>query len=346
MNAAPNNVLLVMINHHVGNFVVSLPFLHALAAHFGDRVDVLVDSRFACLARLLPGIRSVIPYEQHDRRSSRLRHACRFLALARRLAFGRYDLAVDVGGGIQSVTLTLLTLARRRVGLRDSRRSWAYSERLPSFDGPHASDRFMPFMKWMGVETKPSVLLEAGPGARTEVLNRLPILKDRRAVVVHAGAGYAFRQWPRERFLAVAGEVIRRWNRPIVFIGAPGEEAALKSLVAELRQSGAAFSLIADLDIVVALYERSDLLISNESGPTHLAAATRLPIVTIFGPSKETKWRPVRETDVTILRGRVCPPECRWGRCAHDLACIMDLQVGDVLAAAAPYLDRDRARAD
>lgn len=107
-----SRVLLLMINHHLGNFVVSLPFLDAIAAKFDGPVDMVVDSRFAGLARLLPHAGTVIPYVQHHRRDGKIRQAADFAALIRRLMAARYDVVFDVGGGIQSVTLATLTFAR------------------------------------------------------------------------------------------------------------------------------------------------------------------------------------------------------------------------------------------
>lgn len=330
-----------MINHHVGNFVVSLPFLDALAAHFGPEVDALVDSRFACLARFLPSVHDVIPYVQQERRGRKLRQAQHFVATIRRLWRGRYAQVVDVGGGIQSVTLSVLALARRRVGLRKSRRSWLYDVRLPPPEGVHASDRFMPFMTWIGRGDRPRICLEASDESRRALAPLLPadwLNATCRIAVIHPGAGYAFRQWPRERFAAVADDLVRRWNLRIVFIGAPGEETSLRETIGLMKEPASAVPLAAGLDALVALYERAAVLLSNESGPTHLAAATRLPIVTIFGPTKEANWRPCREENVTILRGRTCPPECRWGKCATGLQCIMNVSVDDMVRAAEPYL--------
>ena len=330
-----------MINHHVGNFVVSLPFLESLAAELGPHVDVLVDSRFAGLARLLPSVRHVIPFVQQERRGHRLRQGRYFLSVLRQLWRGRYTLVIDVGGGIQSVTLTTMTWARRRIGLQKSRRSWLYTERLPPDAGIHASDRFMPFARWAGRNDKPKLYLQAAPDARQALASLLPanfMEPGRPIVVIHAGAGYEFRQWPRERFAAAADELVNRWNARVVFIGAPGEDGFLRETIGLMKHSAAAVPLITALDVVVALYERASVLLSNESGPTHLAAATRLPIVTIFGPSKEANWRPVRDENTTVLRGQVCPPECRWGKCRDSLKCVMNVSVDDMVRAAGIYL--------
>jgi len=345
MTTAPispeSRALLIMINHHLGNFVVSLPFIDALAAHFKQPVDIIVDSRFACLARLLPHAGQVIPYVQHHRREGKLKQAGEFGALIRRLVAARYDVVFDVGGGIQSVTFTTLTFARRRIGLEKSRRSWMYTEQLAADAGTHASDRFTPFMTRLGMPKAGRLRIKPSSDAVGRLLSQLPEAMrspDVRLAVMHGGAGYEFRQWPKERFAETADALIRERGMGVVFVGAPGERPFLDSLLGLMKHRDRAAYIIAELDVVHALLDRAAILISNESGPTHLAATTDVPIVTIFGPSKESSWRPVREENLTILRGAVCPPECRWGQCKHNLKCVMNVSVEDVLQAAGKYL--------
>ena len=337
----PRRVLVVMINHHLGDFVLSLPAMQTLAAHFEAPVDVVVDARYAALARLLPSVRDVIPYEQKNRRQGRVRQALQFLATTKRLVSARYDVVVDLGGGIQSVTLVTLTMARRRIGLAKSRRSAMYTHRLPHEAFEHQADRYIPFMRLIGRERPDPLLLHPSQASKEAVAKRLHGLFGRTApsvAVIHPGAGYAFRRWPGERFAAVADELASRWNLDVVVIGAPDEEGFLKELVGGMRCADRARPMVAPLDELLALFDDSRILVSNESGPTHLAALTAVPIVTIFGPTKEAVWRPVRTDKLVILRGRICPPECRWGKCPHDMACIRDLDGPRVVAAIAGLL--------
>ncbi|MFH0907683.1 MAG: glycosyltransferase family 9 protein [bacterium] len=345
MNAAPipssSRALALMINHHLGNFVVSLPFLDAIAAPFNQPVDLVVDSRYACLAQLLPHGGNVIPYRQHHRRNGKLRQAADFATLIHRLKTAHYDVVFDVGGGIQSVTFTTLTFSRHRIGLETSRRSWMYTERLPPDSGTHVSDRFTPFMTRLGLPKAGRLRLKPPADAFARLNGQLPeILRapGLRLAVMHGGAGYEFRQWPKERFAKTADVLIAERGMGVVFIGAPGEQAFLDSLLGLMKHRDRAAHVIGELDVVLALLDRAAILISNESGPTHLAATTDVPIVTIFGPSKESNWRPVREENLTILRGAACPPECRWGQCKHGLKCVMNVSVENVLTATSRYL--------
>ena len=109
---------------------------------------------------------------------------------------------------------------------------------------------------------------------------------------------------------------------------------------AAMRRPDHATCLRLSLTRLVALFDRAAVLVSNESGPTHLSTTTDVPIVTIFGPAKESRWRPVRDRDVTVLRGADCDPACRWQSCAAGLRCLLATTSDDVLDAARPYLER------
>ena len=334
-------VLLVMTDHHLGDFVISLPTLQALARHFDAPVDAIVDARYASLARLLPDFDTVIPYRQDNRRRNRWRQALDFIAISRRLLSGRYDLAIDVGGGIQAVTLTTLTLARHRIGRDATRRCRAYSHRLLMPPCKHRSEYFAMFTRAIGNEATMPVHLHAPAGAIAQLDQKLSAMFGRvpeRIAVIHPGAGYAFRKWPGERFVAVADHLASYWDMHTVFIGAPGEEEFLNSLKLKMKNPGWGATLAVELTVILALFNRAKILISNESGPTHLAAATEVNIVTIFGPSDETIWRPTRTEKIAVLRGRVCPPECKWGDCKHALACIHELSVDHVIESVAAQL--------
>jgi ADP-heptose:LPS heptosyltransferase len=337
-------VLVMMSNHHLGNFVVSIPVIRALAAYFREPIDLLVDGCHASLAERIPGVGRVIVFSHTKKDRSSLATGLHFLRLGASLRRNRYDAVIDVGGGIHPVTLATVSGARRRVGFVESRRSRLYTDRISTGPQEHVFDRYSQMLKCIGQSGRPP-LVRLMPGS--ESVRRLEEALEpagwngARLAVMHPGAGYAFRRWPGERFAQVADRLARKAGLKTCLVGAPGEEAFLQEIRVAMPNPADAMVFVKPLDVLLALFDRAAILLSNESGPTHLAAATDVPIVTIFGPSKESRWRPIRPDHVTILRGADCPPECRWGRCVADLKCVMNVQVDDLLKAAGKYLGID-----
>lgn len=340
-------VLIVMTDHHMGNLIISLPVINALASHFQEPPDLLVDERYAPLAALLPAKPRVLSYPaQTGRRRGALR-SLQSAAIAARMPLKRYRAVFDVGGGTRSAVLSAATLARRRIGFAETPTSWLYSQRIERVPGMHVFDAYATMLARIGrIGRPPLIRLRASSEARAKLEGRLHLSQPNAQAplaVIHAGAGKEYRQWPAERFGVVADELVRRHGMNICVIGSALEGSLMDEVIASMREARSAFALSLPLDELLALFERARILISNESGPTHLAAATDLPIVTIFGPSKEALWRPIREAGTIVLRGAECDPRCGKRRCFADRRCLISLETRQVLDAAERLL---RAQAD
>ena len=337
----PRRVLLVMINHHLGDFVIALPALSAICHSYPCPVDILVDSRYAELARLSAPFSKVIPHDQSARRdSSWTRRAADFWRTVKQLP-GRYDLVLDVGGGIRSSTLALLTFARRRVGLEGRRRAWTYSTRLARGTIVHQRDLYRPMLAFAGAMPVVNFTLRPPAQASEHLRDQLRCIfgrKPRELAVIHPGAGHAHRCWPSGNFGRLARKLVVTRDWDVIVIGTVSERHLLASVVDASGRSDRVKPLIPSLTELLALFATARLLVSNESGPTHLAATTPIPIVTLFGPSNETRWRPSRDRALRILRGQVCLPACTEGACPNRYACVRSITVEQVEAACAELM--------
>jgi heptosyltransferase-1 len=116
-----------------------------------------------------------------------------------------------------------------------------------------------------------------------------------------------------------------------VVLWGPGEESLAHDVVANAR--GAAVisppTTIADL---VALTRGATLMVSGDTGPTHIASATGTPLVGIYGPTRPARNGPMAPADVTVSRDAVC--HCHHlRRCTRDRMCLLDIEVDEVVGA-------------
>lgn len=337
------NVLVVMIDHHMGNFVISLPVVHRLLSHFHEPPDLLVDERYLALARTLPRVGRVLGYPGQGRRRRGIVGNLRPMALMAGLALRRYRAVIDVSGGQRAAILSAATLARRRLGLDDSKCSSLYTDRTPTAGAVHAFDRYCRVLAAIGQERRPPLLrLRASKEAHVALQARLRenALPDGAPLaVIHPSAGRPNRRWPAERFAAVADEMAQQRGMSVCIIGAPGERELMDEVRGGMRSAASARCLVLPLDQLLALLERAAIVLSNESGPTHLAAMTEVPIVTLFGPSKEEVWRPIREDNTRVLRGATCDTRCGKRRCFADRRCLLSLEAREMAEAAHQLLD-------
>jgi heptosyltransferase-1 len=274
------------------------------------------------------------------------------LALLRR---SRYDLAIDLQGLLKSAAIARASGARQVVGFnaRYARESFArffYTVvHDPGGDGIYAPS-----------ETRHVVAINLGllgslglavPAPRFPIEVRASLVADAMEaaaggafVLLNTGAAWPNKRWPPDRFAALARAIFERHRLKSVVLWGPGEAALAEAV--EKTAGGAAIAApgttIADL---IALSRRATLMVSGDTGPTHIAAALGTPLVGIYGPTRPERNGPWIADDETVSRAAVC--ECHHLRqCRRDRMCLLDIDVAEVLAAVERRLAaRERRRA-
>ena len=331
-------VAILMIDPHLGNFVLAVPVIAALSNYVEGGVDLVVAEQHVCLANLVISPERVIPYAQEKERRT-IRQGLYFLQLAVTLFLKRYDAVITLGASVRDASITACTRAPVRVALSGARRRRVYTDIVRRKEpDAHICDWYAGILSVIGQEGRPPHIQIKPTGPACIQLEH--ILQGKKSqpnipvAVIHSTAGKPYRRWPSERFAQVADGVIQHWNMDVCFIGGPDEIPLVEDTISLMGHGERAFCLVETLDLLLALFTRAALLISNESGPTHLAAAmTTIPIVTIFGPTIEANWRPIRDHGVIILKSPSCCQATNDKQCTQGLSCLTDIQVDDVLHA-------------
>ena len=336
LDASEKGVLIAMLDYHLGNVVVSLPVIEALAAHFEQPPSVIVDERFAPLVKMLKSVGKVYGYPSQSKKRRGVIRNIRPTAMMIALAAKRFKTVIDISGSKRGATLSFATFAKRRIGLTGGRLNNLYTHKF-SGSGVHMFDGYCGILGCIGLFGRAGLVALEPPQAATDFVEQA--LKEKQPnyaapiAVIHPGAGNDWRRWPVERFAAVGDYAVEKHGMDICLIGTASEQDIVDQVMANMKHSANAFAVNFNLSQLVALFYKSKIIISNESGPTHLAAATDLPIVTIFGPAKEERWRPIREENTTLLRGADCDPRCGRGKCYAQSKCILKLEVETVIKA-------------
>ncbi|WP_343619919.1 glycosyltransferase family 9 protein [Ralstonia sp.] len=176
------------------------------------------------------------------------------------------------------------------------------------------------------------------PLGRDDYAEALALLRhqalDRdRLVCLHPGARMPTRRWWPERFAAVADTLIVSGFH-VAFTGAPSEAALVEEVRGHMRQRSASVVGQTSLGGLAALLRLARLLICNDTGVSHVAAAVRAPSLVIACGSDVERWAPA---DRTLHRVLAAHPPCRpcmhW-TCPTDHECARDVTVHQVLDAA------------
>lgn len=150
------------------------------------------------------------------------------------------------------------------------------------------------------------------------------------------------KRWPAERFSMLADMLRERAGAQVVLIGAREEQDVSEEVAAHARVRPFVLTGRTSLAETTALLSIVDLLVTNDTGPAHLAAATGCPALVIFGPTNPVTTRPFSELSEVIRVPPECAP-CMLRDCPIDHRCMTAVTAEDVFARALTVIDRRRA---
>jgi heptosyltransferase-2 len=189
------------------------------------------------------------------------------------------------------------------------------------------------------VSAAPDVSLSCPPDwARSAGADRLLGAEDGGAWIgVNPGAFYGTaKRWLPERFAAVADTLADRGAR-IVLVGGAAERPVGAAIAAQMRAPARVLCGETTLPELVGVLARLRLLVTNDSGPMHLAAALGVPVVAVFGPTDWRETHPLGEAHRVVREPVPCSP-CGLRECPIDHRCMRRVTVDRVLAEVGPHL--------
>ncbi|MBN2123008.1 MAG: glycosyltransferase family 9 protein, partial [Deltaproteobacteria bacterium] len=139
-------------------------------------------------------------------------------------------------------------------------------------------------------------------------------------IAINPGADQTHKRWPPERYAAVADQLIERFDAEIILLGGPGEEHLSDMIQKAMKKNATNLAGKLTLNDLVYVISRMDLLLTNDSGPMHIAAALKTPLVAIFGPEDPKLFGPYTKPDLyrVISKDVDCRP-CKTKRCTRPV---------------------------
>lgn len=259
----------------------------------------------------------------------------------------KYEAAVLLTNSFSTALITRLAGIPRRIGYARDARGLLLTDKL---EAPKRDDgRWLPIPAvsyyWHTVlalldpstpkrpeaSLPPGIELEIDATREQEaqgaaVLARAGVPDGARLAILNPGGNRSEKRWPPDRFAAVGRHLIERGGMTVLVNGAPAERDLCESIAAQIG-SPAAVSLAGSgmtLGSLKAVVRRARLMVTNDTGPRHIAAAFGVPVVTLFGPT-DHRWTtipaPAGEAlllaDPTLPEAQVAddhPQRCRVDR--------------------------------
>jgi heptosyltransferase II len=311
--------------NHLGDFVLALPALAAVPA-----ADVVLPRWISPLAALLSRTGTIIPL---DRGAHGFRTAVHWLRAR------RYGTGALLPPSFSSALLFRLGGVRRVRGLpTDTRRLLLHDvvalERLQQ----HRVQLYLELVTGRASLTAVPPVLPVPDPLRALAQTLLP-RGTAPAVAIFPGSNAPARRWPAERFAGVARELAARGVR-VVVVGAPNEAALTKQVAGDVA---ADLGGRTELPVLAALLAECDILLTNDSGPMHLAAAVGTRVLVVSGPADTRQTGPCGSGHVYLQRLDLPCVPCVRNECPRHGAgtilpeakqeCLRLIEIPDVLAA-------------
>ncbi len=295
--------LVVIMPTWVGDVVMATPLLRAVRGLAPE----------AELVAMLP--RNAMPLlEPCPRVDGLLERDGGVAGVAGRLREGRFDTAILLTNSFRSALIVRLAGIRRRIGYARDGRGWMLTDRLePGREGRvfkpvPAVEYYLAVARYLGAaRPDPTLELFTAEADDTQVTDRLIEAGwDGRQplILVNPGASKPEKRWPAERFGQLASRLAAACGACIAVTGAPTEGEILNEVAAAADVPLLSLPALGfGLRQLKSVLKHADVLITNDTGPRHIAAAVGCAVVTLFGPTGP-EWTLIPfEQDVHIVAG-------------------------------------------
>lgn len=306
--------ILMFIPNWVGDVVMATAALDALRRYYsGSRIVHVMRSY---VADVLAGAMLADEQIYWPRGGAEYPH---FIKQLRREEF---DMAILFTNSFRSAMIARLASARRRIGFARDARSWLLTDRLEpaKLGGAYvpvpALDYYNELGRAAGCPQIGDQLVLAASQSDDDAIDRRLGAERRPLVVFNPGANYGYAKcWPAEKYAALADQLTEQFGARVVASLGPKEGDIAARLAAATRNVEIFHQPPLGLGPLKALVKRCDLLVTNDTGPRHFAAAFGVPVVTVFG-SSDPAWTDTRysgerivtlQLDCQPCMERVCP---------------------------------------
>lgn len=353
----PKRILIVRLSA-MGDVIHTLPAVQALRGAFPTaHIGWMIEERWAELL-CAPGTarrgrrseaRPVVD-EIHAVNLKAWRKSILSISTVQRIATvwndvraAQYEVAIDLQGAIRSALLARFSGAPVVYGAADARESPAslwYSRKVVGRGAHVIEQNFSIAQALIGHPVKmPGGELPRDHRAEEQIAQRLAELQINDYAILNPGAGWGAKRWPADRYGEVARGLARLGLRTILNYG-PGEDELVRT--AENASGGAAQGMKCTISELIALTRRARIFIGGDTGPLHLAAALRVPVAAIFGPTDPARNGPYGTRNIVLRSAQSVTSHARRSEIEQGL---LGIECESVVAAARELLMTSGAKA-
>lgn len=281
--------ILVINLRYIGDTLWMYPFIKNLKLNLPHaEISALINEGGEVFLKLLPELSEVIVLQ---RKAIKGRYGFgKFIRFLIQIRKKRFDTAIMLTNSDRPTIISFISGAATRIGYESD--SWWRRVLLTkkckwdSNKNPHMIEHHLQILTELGLKIyDTSLTIEVPNNIIEKTIERFSVLKTRnkKSILVHPGSRNHLRQWGVKNFAEVINSISEQYR--IFLIGGPSEKHIIEDIMNNLKKSPDIVSTDVDLLEFAALCKHSDLFIGNDSAPIHIAAATGVFVIGIYGPT-------------------------------------------------------------
>jgi len=335
--------ILVTRTDRIGDVVLSTPVLEALRTRFPfAMIAMMVSQETRELVQGNPNLDEVIVYDKKGEEHSWY-GTWKF---ARKLRQKEFDIAIHLHPTNRVHWVSFLAGISVRLGYRfKNYRLLTHAIPHLKHEGlKHEAEYNFDLLRPLGIEM-PSELRTYVPLPESafhdlEEMKRAEGLNGCSYFAINPGASCPSKMWPASRFAELTDQLNQQFGFPVVLIGGSGEQSISDQMIRWMKTKAINMTGRLSLSQTAWLLKDARLLISNDSGPVHIANAVGTPVISIFGRKQPglgpKRWGPLGSTSTVIHKDVGCT-HCPAHLCEFSFLCLDSISVEEVLEAVGKY---------
>jgi len=284
--------VLVLRPDHIGDMLLTTPFLTAFRASFPERrITVLCGSWSRQVLVNNPHVDEVVvcdfPWLARGTRAPWKS----FFSTVRTLRARRFGIVVNLRKAARTAAAARAIGGKRRWGFDVGKSSWAHTDTIRYRTDIHIADLYVAFVRALGGGTDHRGLELYITEDERAAVDRIAALPERFAVLA-PGAGYPEKYWSDENWAALAEWIRGELSLPVVFTGSAGESAMMQRIIQRMRGRAVDLSGKLTLRQTAVVIQKALFAVAVDSAAMHMASAMKTPVAALFGPTNPVHWGP------------------------------------------------------
>jgi len=310
--------ILILKPSSLGDVIQALPVLRLLKLHFKDaEIFWWIDSALAPLLEGDPDLAGIVRFER--KRWARPQHWPEMFRSVRWLRAQKFDLVIDLQCLLRSATFAWLARGKFLVGLDETREGARgfYDLAVPrkSFH-THAVDWYLAVLPALGVPVHENFQwLPERPEIAAEVKREWPAensklkTQNSKLILLQPGARWANKRWPAKYFAELVRQLAEQFPEArFAILGNAGDQPLGEIISRAAPERCRNLCGETSLPEMIEWVRLCDLMVTNDTGPMHVAAALGKPLVALFGPTEPRRTGPYGQLENVLRIDLPCSP--------------------------------------